>query len=43
VDEIVLRRGLANAGDTIVIVAGTPLGGAGKTNMLKLHTVGDET
>ncbi len=43
VDEIVLRRGLADVGDTIVIVAGTPLGGAGKTNMLKLHTVGSET
>ncbi len=32
--------GLAGPGDVIVITAGIPLGGSGKTNMLKVHVMG---
>ena len=41
VDEILLGRGLAKTGDTVIIVAGTPLAVGGRTNLLKLHTVGE--
>ena len=41
VDEVLLRRGLAAAGDVIIVVAGTPLAVGGRTNLLHLHTVGD--
>ena len=43
VDETLLREGLASPGDTVVIVAGTPLLKGGQTNLLKLHRVGEET
>ena len=42
VDAILRDRHLAEPGDTIVIVAGTPLAVAGRTNFLKLHTVGED-
>ncbi len=42
VDKIVLGRKLANRGDPVVIVAGTPLGVGGRTNLLHLHRVGEE-
>jgi pyruvate kinase len=29
-------------GDRVIITAGVPLGGAGLTNMLKVHRVGEE-
>jgi pyruvate kinase len=41
VDEIVLAQGLANIGDEVVVVAGTPPGIPGSTNSLRVHKVGD--
>jgi len=41
VDAILLERSLAAEGETIIVVAGTPLAVGGRTNLLKLHTVGD--
>jgi len=41
VDEIVLAEGLANIGDEVVVVAGTPPGIPGSTNSLRVHKVGD--
>ena len=35
------ERHLAEPGDTLIIVAGTPLAIGGRTNVLRLHTVGD--
>ncbi len=40
VDRVLLREGLARRGQSIVVTASTPIGGAGKTNFLKLHRVG---
>ena len=42
VDDILTREGLARDGDTVVIVAGTPLLVGGRTNILKIHRVGEE-
>jgi len=36
------ERGLVEDGDLVVITAGVPLGGAGLTNTLKVHRVGEE-
>ena len=36
------KRGLVQDGDLVVITAGVPLGGAGLTNMVKVHRVGEE-
>lgn len=41
VEEQLLRHKAAEPGDTILIVAGTPLAVGGRTNLLKLHTIGD--
>lgn len=41
VEEQLLRHQAAEPGDTILIVAGTPLAVGGRTNLLKLHTIGD--
>ena len=41
VDEILLGQKLAHPGDPIVIVAGTPLGIGGRTNLLHLHRTGE--
>jgi pyruvate kinase len=35
-------RGLVQDGDLVIITAGVPLGGAGLTNMIKVHRVGEE-
>lgn len=35
-------RGLVHRGDKLVIIAGVPFGIAGQTNLLKIHTVGEE-
>jgi pyruvate kinase len=40
--EAARRRGLVADGDLVVITAGVPLGGAGLTNTLKVHRVGEE-
>ena len=37
--QVALREGFAAAGNTIVGVAGTPIGVSGTTNMLKILTV----
>lgn len=42
VDEVLKKRDLAEDGDTVVIVAGAPLALGGRTNFLKLHTVGEK-
>ncbi|MCC6143712.1 MAG: pyruvate kinase [Candidatus Hydrogenedentes bacterium] len=42
VEAILLDQGLARQGDTVAIVAGTPLAVGGRTNLLKLHTLGEE-
>ncbi len=36
-----LSSGFAQSGDLVVITAGVPVGEAGTTNMLKIHTIGD--
>jgi pyruvate kinase len=41
VDDILLGQGLANEGDKVVVIAGTPPGIAGSTNDLRVHRVGD--
>ena len=41
VDETLTRQNLSQKGDTVVIVAGTPLMAAGRTNILKIHRIGD--
>ncbi|MBN1114220.1 MAG: pyruvate kinase [Oligoflexia bacterium] len=37
--EELLKKGLCQRGDKVVIVAGQPLGRAGSTNLLKVHTI----
>jgi pyruvate kinase len=41
VDQMVLREGLCEVGDEVVVVAGTPPGIPGSTNSLRVHRVGD--
>jgi pyruvate kinase len=41
VDRVLIENGLVSKGDTIVLVAGQPVGRAGTTNLLKLHRAGD--
>ncbi len=41
VDRSLLELGRAKPGDLVVIVAGTPPGRRGTTNMLKIHQIGD--
>jgi pyruvate kinase len=40
-EELSLKSGLAKAGDTIVALAGVPIGIAGTTNTLRVRTVGN--
>jgi pyruvate kinase len=40
VDELLLRYGRCKRGDTVVITAGSPPGGPGTTNMVRVHHVG---
>lgn len=42
IDRNLTASGLVNDGDVVILVAGTPLALAGRTNLLKLHTVGDK-
>jgi pyruvate kinase len=39
--DVASELGIVSWGDVIVITAGIPFGGAGKTNFLKVHTVGE--
>ena len=41
VDDLLLGEGLAEAGDKVVVIAGSPPGIAGSTNDLRVHKVGD--
>jgi pyruvate kinase len=38
-DTLLVERGLLCSGDKVVFVAGTPVGSAGSTNLMKLHRV----
>ena len=42
VDRLLVENNLAKQGDTVLIVAGTPLVVGGRTNLLKLHSVGED-
>ncbi len=39
-EEVVLQKGLVKEGDTVVITAGIPIGTPGRSNLLKVHVVG---
>jgi pyruvate kinase len=41
VDEVLLREGLAELGDKVVVISGSPPGIPGSTNDLRVHIVGD--
>ncbi len=41
VDEILLARGLAEHGDKVVVISGSPPGIPGSTNDLRVHNIGD--
>jgi len=40
-EELALKSGLAKNGDIMVSIAGVPVGSAGATNTIRVHTVGD--
>ena len=42
-EKRLLQEKLARKGDVVAIVAGTPLGLRGKTNLMKLHVIGEPT
>jgi pyruvate kinase len=41
-EKRLVRGGLASRGDVIVLVCGAPLDMAGRTNLLKIHRIGDK-
>lgn len=41
VDTVLLEQGLAEAGDKVVVISGSPPGVAGSTNDVRVHVVGD--
>jgi pyruvate kinase len=41
VDDLLQKMGWAQTGDRVIIAAGAPLGTAGATNSLSIHTIGD--
>mgnify|MGYP000632648397 CR=1 FL=1 len=41
VDDVLLGHGLAELGDKVVVIAGSPPGIAGSTNDLRVHKIGD--
>jgi pyruvate kinase len=41
VDEVLIREGLAEIGDKVVVISGSPPGISGSTNDLRVHIVGD--
>ena len=41
VDEVLLGEGLAEVGDVVVVISGSPPGISGFTNDLRVHRVGD--
>ena len=40
-DHVLTERGYLKAGDTVVFLAGQPVGRPGTTNLMKLHRIGD--
>jgi pyruvate kinase len=40
VDEVLLREGLAEAGDKVVVISGSPPGISGSTNDMRVHIIG---
>ena len=42
IDEQLLTMENYNAGDTLVVVAGTPPGNEGNTNMIHFHVIGED-
>lgn len=40
IERVVLKHRMAKKDESIVIIASTPIGGAGKTNMMKIHRLG---
>lgn len=40
-DDMLLRSGSLKSGETVIFVAGQPIGRAGTTNVMKLHRVGE--
>jgi len=42
VDQTLRANGLAEVGDTVVVVAGTPIGVTGSTNSMVVHRIGGE-
>ena len=42
VERLLLEERLVKKGDRVVITASAPLLGSGKTNLLKLHRIGEE-
>jgi pyruvate kinase len=41
VDDILIGNDLAESGDKVIVIAGSPPGIAGSTNDLRVHRVGD--
>jgi pyruvate kinase len=41
VDDILLERGLAQIGDSVVVISGSPPGTPGSTNDMRVHVIGD--
>ena len=41
VDEVLLAQGLAEVGDKVVVISGSPPGISGSTNDLRVHVIGD--
>jgi pyruvate kinase len=41
VDEKLIEAGLAEVGDKVVVISGSPPGSPGSTNDLRVHTIGD--
>ena len=41
VDEVLLREGLAEIGDKVVVISGSPPGISGSTNDMRVHIIGD--
>jgi pyruvate kinase len=40
-DRMLLERGLVKDGDSVVFIAGQPIGRPGTTNFVKLHRIGE--
>jgi len=42
-DDLLVERGALKTGDSVVFVAGQPIGRPGTTNLMKLHRIGELT